>query len=348
MNKSGRWPELLLSWFDQNKRDLPWRENKDPYRIWVSEIMLQQTRVETVKPYFENWLKQFPTLESLAEAPMEEVLKAWQGLGYYSRAKNLQMGVQEVLTQYGGQIPRERKAVEGLRGIGAYTAGAILSIAYNQREHAVDGNVLRVYARLYGIEEDVLTSSAKKKITALVQDTLPVTRPGDFNEALMDFGSAICIPKKPHCGECPLQQHCLAYERGMTEFLPVRVKKVKLRQVYVSVALVEAEGHYLLHRRPDTGLLASLWEFPSCEGDAWDVRQLETKVLPYTGAVELQPLSAEELTHTFSHLRWHMKAFGGKIKKKLPLPEDWRWVRKEDFTSLPWAGPYGKLTTLTM
>ena len=210
------WPHKLLTWFDQNRRDLPWREGRprNPYYVWVSEIMLQQTRTEAVKPYFESWKRRFPTIEALAEAEEADVLHAWQGLGYYSRARNLHKAAREMVEKYGGAIPEDKKDVRALPGIGEYTAGAILSMAYGKHEAAVDGNVLRVYARLYGIESDILKSAGRKEITTLVEKTLPA-RAGDFNEALMDLGSEVCVPKHPKCEKCPLHGECAALRLGL-------------------------------------------------------------------------------------------------------------------------------------
>ena len=341
------WTQHLLNWYDVHKRDLPWRESKDPYRIWVSEVMSQQTRIEAMRPYFENWVIQFPTLESLASAEEDTVVRAWQGLGYYSRARNLHQGVKEVVETYGGQVPRTRKEMESLKGVGSYTAGAVLSIAYNLREPAVDGNVLRVYARLYNIHEDILGVVGKKVITSLVEDTMPYDRPGDFNEALMDFGASICIPKTPRCEACPLVQDCAAKAVGTEQQLPIRIKKTKVQSVQLYVGIISTvDGYYLLHRRPKEGLLQNMWEFPSVEGGT-------------------------AVTHIFSHRKWTMKGYRGEATEVaidssntimlegdeavqqaiaegqiIPLKEDWILCRKEAFHVLPWAGPHGKFIDL--
>lgn len=310
------WGDILLAWYDEHKRPLPWRENKDPYRIWVSEVMCQQTRVEAVKPYFETWLNLFPTPEALAMASEDEVLRAWQGLGYYSRARNLQAGARELLEKYNGQMPRDRKAVEGLKGIGAYTAGAILSIAYNLPEPAVDGNVMRVFARLYNLEGDILKSSTRKEVTKLVEQVMPQERPGDFNEALMDFGATVCIPKSPRCENCPLKRICLAYATERTQELPIRMTKKEVPTTVVTVGLVSKGNAYLLHRRPDKGLLRGMWEFPSVEGDTVQLEALESLVQKNLGeAVSVSWHPVTELTHVFSHRRWDMRVFYGELAK---------------------------------
>lgn len=356
------WTDLLLRWYDINRRDLPWRETKDPYGIWVSEIMLQQTRVEAVKPYFDNWMSQFPTMESVAEADEDEVLRAWQGLGYYSRARNLQRGLREVVTSYGGQVPRERKTLESIKGIGSYTAGAILSIAFNEREAAIDGNVLRIYARLYNMDEDILSTKGKKTIGAIVADTLPENRPGDFNEALMDFGSAVCIPKSPRCENCPLQDHCEAYKKGRTSELPVRKKKKAPKEEKIKVHLIRhvdygGKTRFLLHKRR-AGVLVNMWEFPT--EAALEALSLCPQNLVLGRGLEEKECSShmgklQSLTHTFSHIKWIMDVYGiydvsqGKeFEPWLALGnlEDWCWMAREDFTSIPWAGPHGKLTLL--
>lgn len=361
------WVKTLLSWYDANKRDLPWRKTKDPYRIWVSEIMSQQTRIEAMKPYYENWMEQFPTKEALAAADEDTVVKAWQGLGYYSRARNLRLGVREVMTKYGGEMPRTRKEVESLKGVGAYTAGAILSLAFNQREAAIDGNVLRVYARLYAVREDIMRTAGKKAIAALVEETLPYDRPGDFNQSLMDFGSSICIPKAPRCEGCPLRRWCQADALGIAAELPVRIVKKSVPIISVLTGLIRNEkGEYLLHRRPATGLLHSMWEFPNVEVPR-NVTMQDKKDLPLVGVEPLadewrnkfknasitwQSEAVTTLRHVFSHRCWDMEAYTAEFIGDDPLSAstfdeasaDWRWVLPEDFTDLPWAGPHGKLT----
>lgn len=361
------WVKTLLSWYDANKRDLPWRKTKDPYRIWVSEIMSQQTRIEAMKPYYENWMEQFPTKEALAAADEDTVVKAWQGLGYYSRARNLRLGVREVMTKYGGEMPRTRKEVESLKGVGAYTAGAILSLAFNQREAAIDGNVLRVYARLYAVREDIMRTTGKKAIAALVEETLPYDRPGDFNQSLMDFGSSICIPKAPRCEGCPLRRWCQADALGIAAELPVRIVKKSVPIISVVTGLIRNEkGEYLLHRRPATGLLHSMWEFPNVEVPR-NVTMQDKKDLPLVGVEPLadewrnkfknasitwQSEAVTTLRHVFSHRCWDMEAYTAEFIGDDPLSAstfdeasaDWRWVLPEDFTDLPWAGPHGKLT----
>lgn len=332
------WPHKLLTWFDQNRRDLPWREGmpRNPYYVWVSEIMLQQTRTEAVKPYFESWKRRFPTIEALAEAEEADVLHAWQGLGYYSRARNLHKAAREIAEKYGGAIPEDKKDVRALPGIGEYTAGAILSMAYGKHEAAVDGNVLRVYARLYGIESDILKSAVRKEITTLVEKTLPA-RAGDFNEALMDLGSEVCVPKHPKCEKCPLHGECAALRLGLENVLPIRTPKKKQKESIACCAVMIQEGKALFHLRPSKGMLSSMWELPMVLSDSEKdgVKMLE-KLLGGKAGERIWTY-----THVFTHRIWHMKAYLFHGAKE---PEgDYRWYSCEEYREIPLAGPHAKL-----
>ncbi len=342
--------EQLLEWYDENRRDLPWRRDVDPYRVWVSEIMLQQTRVETVKPYFDRWLERFPDVHTLAEAGEEEVLRYWQGLGYYSRARNLHKGVREVVTSYGGQIPDTPEDISKLSGVGEYTAGAILSIAYNQRQPAVDGNVLRVFSRLFSITGDITRLQTKKAITKVVEQELPEDRPGDFNQAIMDLGSSICIPKQPRCDRCPVVGKCLAYQQGCQDALPVRKKSTPPVEVLLVAAVIEVEGRFLLRRRPPQGLLASMWEFPALEVADYGGGLMELEALVAEAGLvvkaELQPLV--QLVHTFSHRQWFI-AFYRCAVLEMTVSSDLPgmvWRSPSDWDELPFAGPHQKVAEL--
>ena len=344
--KEDNWSSLLLDWFDAHGRDLPWRDEspRDPYKVWVSEIMLQQTKVETVRPYYDSWMERFPNIKSLAAASQDDVLRQWQGLGYYSRARNLLDAVQEVQAKYGCRVPDTKKEVRALKGVGDYTAGAILSLAYGKKEAAVDGNVLRIFARLYDIEENVLTTAVKKQVAALVEEQMPEDRPGAFNEALMDLGATICIPKHPRCGECPLADICMAKRAGREQELPVRIVKKKVPTAPVTVLDEEDNGRWLIHRRPPQGLLASMWEFPNGTDGLDGVRQL-TEGVGVTIAVDDEPIGT--LKHVFSHKIWQMTIYEGRrIGGELMEKEDWQWLPRRDMTSVPWAGPHGKITAM--
>lgn len=344
------WPQVLLDWFRVHRRDLPWRHDtpRDPYKVWVSEIMLQQTKVEAARPYYEHWIEEFPTVQSLAEASQDEVLKAWQGLGYYSRARNLHEAVQEVQAHYGGKVPDKKEDILKLKGVGEYTAGAILSIAYGQDEVAVDGNVLRVFARLYNIKDNVLAGPTKKKITALAQENLLPHTGAAMCEALMDFGAMVCIPKSPRCDECPLQTYCQAYAAGTAKELPVRLTKKHIPTEAVTVVVVEKGGKWLIHRRPATGLLASMWEFPNVVGKGKTGRDGVRQVLEDIGVtITVDDTAVGTLKQVFSHKIWNMTIYRGTVvASTFTKKEDWQWLPMRDYTTVPWAGPYGKITAM--
>ena len=342
------WSPALLEWFSQHRRELPWREDRDPYKVWVSEIMLQQTKVEAVRPYYDSWMERFPDVQSLAAASQDEVLRQWQGLGYYSRAKNLHDAVCEVAASYGGRVPDRREDMLKLKGVGDYTAGAVLSIAYGKAEPAVDGNVLRVFARLYGLTDNILSSGVKKTVTALVRDVLPPDRAGDFNEALMDFGALICIPKHPRCSECPITAWCQARAAGQEEVLPVRIVKKNVPTEVITVAVVEQAGRWLLHRRPDKGLLSSMWEFPNVLGEPAEGRAEIEVLLKQLGLdVAVDDGLVGEIHHVFSHKKWHMKIYRGRVLSgTLQEKEAWQWLERARYTDVPWAGPHGKITAM--
>lgn len=254
-------PELrrrLLAFFDQHGRDLPWRADRDGYRVWISEIMLQQTRVDAVIPFYERWMQRFPTLDALADAPPDDVLKAWEGLGYYSRARNLHSAARVVRERHAGQLPGAYAALRSLPGVGDYTAGAIASIVHHQPEPAVDGNVRRVLSRFY--DRDLEGKPLRAAAAALV----PAERPGDFNQALMELGATICVPRNPRCDSCPIADLCSAHANGTQTQRPARKKKAAVPVYDVGVAVLrDARGRVLLVRRPESGLLAGMWELPS-------------------------------------------------------------------------------------
>ncbi|WP_138494944.1 A/G-specific adenine glycosylase [Paenibacillus pinistramenti] len=314
----------LLDWYETAKRDLPWRRQRDPYYIWVSEIMLQQTRVDTVIPYFQRFIERFPTLTDLALAPEEEVLKCWEGLGYYSRARNLQAAARQVVELHGGRVPDDKASVSALKGVGPYTAGAILSIAFGQPEPAVDGNVMRVLSRYFLLEDDIAKPAARVKMEALAARLIPEGRASDFNQALMELGALVCTPKSPHCLTCPVMEHCQARIAGMEAQLPVKTKAKKPRPEFRLAALVEGTGaqagRVLVRQRAASGLLARMWELPHVlaaedqpgeggglpEGPAMDrlAAALAAEGLP------ARPLGLYmEAEHTFSHIHWNLRVF---------------------------------------
>ena len=344
------WTPLLMDWFDTHKRDLPWRTEspRDPYKVWVSEIMLQQTRVEAVKAYYTNWMEHFPDIPSLAAAEEDEVVRQWQGLGYYSRARNLHTAVREVMATYGGRVPETREEIRKLKGIGDYTAGAILSMAYGKRETAVDGNALRVFARVYRIKENILSAKVKKEITALVRVRQDAARPGDFNEALMDLGATVCIPGQPRCEVCPLSSVCKAKAAGKEAEIPLRVKKKEVPVESVTVFVMRAGELYLLHRRPSKGLLAGMWEFPNCVGEGGQGKKALTAELAAIG-VRVEEVSGpvKQIRHVFSHKVWQMSVYEARAAKDvispLVVPSGWRWVPVTELADFNLAGPHNRI-----
>lgn len=346
--KARHWASVLLEWFRTHRRDLPWRTSpRDPYGVWVSEIMLQQTKVEAVKPYYENWMSHFPTLSSLAKADEDEVLRQWQGLGYYSRARNLHEAVREVEKSYGGVVPNTVQEMKALKGVGDYTAGAVLSIAYGKAVPAVDGNVLRIFARLYGIEDNILSPSVKKEVTALVEGEIPHDRPGDFNEALMDFGATVCIPKNPRCEDCPIVAYCKAHGDNRQRELPLRLRKKDVPTEEMAVLVVSYGNSWLIHRRPPKGLLAKMWEFPNVIGEDNNLDGVCDLMESLGVALYEDVTYCGDMTHVFSHKRWHMMIYMAQAKEKISIgKEDWQWLQRSDVTSVPWAGPHGKITAM--
>ena len=254
--------ERLLRWFDAHQRPLPWRTNPRPYAVWISEIMLQQTQVKTMLPYYERWMERFPDVRSVAEAPEEEILKHWEGLGYYSRATGIQKTARILLLEHGGEFPRNRSKVLKLPGIGPYTAGAILSMAFNLDEPTVDGNIERVLARLFDIATPVKELRTRKLLWETARELLPPGAAGRFNQALMDLGAMICVPKRPLCGECPLADLCESRAKGVETQRPVTVRREAPTPVAVAVGVLMDGGKIFIQKRPPTGLMPNLWEFP--------------------------------------------------------------------------------------
>lgn len=340
----------LLAWYDSQKRDLPWRINRDPYRVWVSEIMLQQTRVETVKPYYANFMEKFPTVGALAEAPEDEVLKAWEGLGYYSRARNLQAAAREVQAQYGGVVPDTPEEIATLKGIGPYTAGAILSIAYEKPEPAVDGNVMRVFSRLLYLTDDIAKPATRIKIEHLVRQVIPHGRAGDFNQALMELGATVCVPRTPQCLTCPVFDYCMARREGVQEELPIKGKAKPPRPVNLQIAVIMREGKVMINKRPEQGLLAGMWEFPTVETDV-DTERAKLDVLTnglrerFAVDVEvLKPLG--EVQHTFSHLQWNMQVWSCDWIDGEDLPPHVRFEAVEELDSYTFPIAHHKIREL--
>ncbi len=302
----------LLAWYDSNARILPWREEPTAYRVWVSEIMLQQTRVEAVKPYYERFMKALPDVKDLAEAEEETLLKLWEGLGYYNRVRNLNKAARQIMERYEGRIPDTYEELCNLPGIGSYTAGAVASIAYQRSVPAVDGNVLRVISRIRLDERDILQAKVKKSVEQDLQQIMPANRPGDFNQALMELGATVCIPNgEPKCRECPWHDICMAREKGCMTDYPKKTPKKARTIEYKTILVLQDEQKTALRKRPSKGLLAGMYEFPWLEGV-----QDEDRVLAYLKEIGLQAIHIrrlEDSKHIFSHKEWHMTGYAIRV-----------------------------------
>jgi A/G-specific adenine glycosylase len=326
-------PELL-AWYDAHAAELPWRENHDPYRVWLSEIMLQQTQVETVKPYFARFLAAFPTVEALAAAPLDSVLKLWEGLGYYSRARNLHRAAQIVAGELGGQFPQTADALQALPGIGRYTAGAIASIAFGECAPVLDGNVIRVFSRLADLDEDVTQPATKAKLWRLAEDWLPDARPGDYNQALMELGRVVCRPR-PLCKACPIQRHCLAYERGTQDARPVKKRKAATPHYDVTAGMIWNDaGELLIAQRPLDGLLGGLWEFPGGKQEPGETLEACLKrELREELAIEVEVGEVFAVVqHGFTHFKITLHAFTCRYlsgEAQAIGVAAWAWVRPD-------------------
>lgn len=338
----------LISWYQAEKRDLPWRKDQDPYKIWVSEVMLQQTRVETVIPYFERFMEKYPTMESFAQADEESILKIWEGLGYYSRVRNLHSAVKEVVEKYDGKVPNTREELSKLKGVGPYTAGAILSIAYGKPEHAVDGNVMRVLSRILLIEEDIAKTATRKIFEQAVTELIDPNDPSSFNQGLMELGALICTPTSPSCLLCPVREHCLAFHEGKEEELPKKTRKKSTKQQNWLIAVLKTmDNRFLIRKRPSEGLLANLWEFPSIEMSSTfpSKRQYLLQFLQteFTNDIYIDTRTFFRGTHVFSHLQWNMDAFLGKINSQIHVHEPYRLVTMEELDELAFPVPHQKI-----
>lgn len=351
----------FLTWYQQEKRNLPWRYNQDPYRIWISEIMLQQTRVDTVIDYFYRFMEDFPTIQELADAPEDKLLKVWEGLGYYSRARNLQAAAKQIVTEFGGKFPTTVEEIRSLKGIGPYTAGAISSIAFEIPEPAIDGNVMRVVSRLFCIEVDIAKASSRNEFDEAMRKVISQDQPGDFNQAMMDLGSSICTPTNPQCEICPIQKYCQAYRENRQTAFPIKSKKQKPKDVYYIAGIIEnKQQEILLQQRAESGLLAKMWLFPleevtevrfnelknQYDPAAWDLFS-STQVAEDSPdffteeAIVWQKKVLGEVKHVFSHLRWHILVFYGRSAAPLTLKGD--WVKPAEFPKYVFPKPQQKM-----
>ena len=356
--------EKLLAWYDANKRDLPWRRTQDPYKIWISEIMLQQTRVDTVIPYYERFLDWFPTIADLAQAPEEKLLKAWEGLGYYSRVRNMQKAAQQIMEDHGGVFPATYEAISKLKGIGPYTAGAIASIAFGLPEPAVDGNVMRVLARLFEVDYDIGVPTNRKIFQAMMEVLIDPERPGDFNQALMDLGSDIESPVNPRPEESPVKEFSAAYQHGTMDRYPIKAPKKKPVPVYLTAFIIkDSQERYLLEKNEREGLLSGFWHFPLIEVDSLSENLGQLSLLDEKEQAEgnLEILSFEQdydlvidwqertypmVQHIFSHRKWQVQIRYGLVKEgEQATSESTIWLKPEEFSAYPFAKPQQKIWT---
>lgn len=333
-------PAPLLAWYDTARRHLPWRETVSPYRTWVSEIMLQQTRVSAVIPYFERFMEALPTVESLAAAEDAQLLALWQGLGYYSRARNLQKAAKTIVNDFGGVFPDSYEQLLSLTGVGEYTAGAIASIAFHRPVPAVDGNVLRVVARLTDCSDNILNEAVRRRFREELNEVIPHDRPGDFNQALMELGALVCLPNtEPKCGECPCRDFCLAYGRGHQTTLPVREKNMGKRKEERTVFILRRGDSEAVRQRPKEGLLASLWEYPNVLG-ALDERAA-AKQLADWGIVPHKWLKTAHKKHVFTHIIWKMTVYTIEIMGE--GYSEWSWRNEKNADNYPMPTAFSKL-----
>ncbi len=317
--------QVLLSWYDRNRRILPWREAPSAYHVWISEIMLQQTRVEAVKKYYDRWIRRLPDPAALAAVEDEELMKLWEGLGYYNRVRNLKKAAISVMEDWGGALPGDYENLKSLPGIGDYTAGAIASIAFGIRVPAVDGNAIRIVSRMLAEEREIDRESVKREIRERIFRIMPKERPGDFNQALMDLGASVCLPGgRPLCESCPWESKCISARRGSQDKYPVRKKKKERKKEDLTVFLIIIKDRVCLHKRPSTGLLADMWEFPNLAGDCPPdaAADYADKVL---GLSDYSLESAGKGKHVFTHVEWQMRGYRIRADH---LPE--RVIREKD------------------
>ncbi|MEA4873929.1 A/G-specific adenine glycosylase [Anaerorhabdus sp.] len=317
--------EKIEDWYRANYRDLPFRKTSDPYAIWVSEIMAQQTRIDTMLPYYETWMNKWPTIEKLAQADLQEVLKVWQGLGYYNRARKLHQGAITVMENYGGIIPNDPDEIQRIEGIGDYTAGAILSIAFGEEVPAVDGNVFRVITRYFALADDITKISTRRKVTEICKTWMKDSNPSHFTQGLMEIGAMVCTPKKPMCSLCPLQDECMAHELGVEENYPVKSKMKAPRELEVYTYVFVCKDEICLSSDDSDGLMRDYYRLPQ-----------------FDSRYNIQGEELKKRKHVFSHLIWHMNCFLVFMNKKIEL-DKCAWVKMKDVHDYPMVTAHKKL-----
>jgi A/G-specific adenine glycosylase len=343
----------LLAWYARRRRDLPWRRTRDPYAIWVSEMMLQQTQVATVVPYYGRWMRSFPTVQALAAAPESRVLKAWEGLGYYTRARNLHRAAQIVLRELGGRLPETAQELRRLPGIGPYTAGAIASIAFDQDEPVVDGNVARVLCRLHRVRANPKAPATVRRLWRLARAALPAGRAGDFNQAMMELGATLCTPRRPKCAECPAARLCRARASGDQERLPRSRPRRPVPHYHGAIGVIRHRGRILIDRRKPEGLLGGLWEFPGGKREKGETLEecLHREAREELGIEvgDLRPLTV--IRHAYSHFRVTLHVFECRLRSGRPRPiacAECRWVRPVDLAAYAFPTANRKIIALVV
>lgn len=354
-NKIQAFQKTLLDWYDQNKRDLPWRQDKNPYHVWVSEIMLQQTQVQTVIPYYQRFMQQFPTVQSLAEANEDNLMKAWEGLGYYSRARNLQKAARQIVTDYHGKWPQTTLGLQELSGIGPYTAGAIASIAFNQPTAAVDGNAFRVFARLLEIDDDIAKPQTRKVFENVINHLISQERPGDFNQAIMDLGASFMTATNYDTDQSPVKAFNQSYLDGIEDHFPVKTKKKRPVPIDYFGLVIQSKKGYLLEQRPATGVLSHFWMFPLFNKQSLTdgkqltepklIQQLESQLLSdFQLPIHLRKISGKPVNHTFTHQKWHITMLTGQLNANCDLSYfPGNWVQATNFTNVTFSKVQSKM-----
>lgn len=333
----------ILAWWDAGHADLPWRKTQDPYAIWIAEVMLQQTQVSTVIPYFQRWMARFPKVEDLAAAPLKEVLKVWEGLGYYSRARNLHAAAQMIVDDYGGRLPEDVAELRKLKGVGRYTAGAIASIAFDRPVPVLDGNVIRVLSRLLDLQEDVTKTQTRNYLWEVAADLVPALRAGDYNQALMELGQTICLPAMPRCHSCPVAGHCQARAKGTQHERPVRPPRRKIPHYDVCAGVIWREdGRILIAQRPLDGLLGGLWEFPGGKVQPGEslAEALRREIDEELGIEIEAGRTLATIKHTFTHFRITLYAMHARYVSGVPQNlevANHAWVRFDDLDRYPFG-----------
>ncbi len=330
----------LINWFKKNQRPLPWRKTYDPYHVWISEIMLQQTQVKTVLPYFERWIKKLPTIKSVAQTKEDEILKLWEGLGYYSRARNIQKAAQKIMEKHRGKFPSRFEDIFSLPGVGRYTACAISSIAFNQNYPVVDGNVIRVLSRLYAYNKNIRLPASEKWMWEKVDELLPKGEARNFNQAMMELGALICTPSSPKCHDCPLMDSCKAYRKGMTDRLPNRGPKKELTNIQVAIAVIKKGDKIFIQKRPEKGLMGGLWEFPGGKVEKGETlkKALVREVFEESGLQIKNIKLLKKIKHAYTSFKVDLHCYEADFESgrvRLKAASEGKWIRVDSLKRYP-------------